>query len=69
MIPDPNLPPLNRFVSRLYIFPLRVIYPCAAYLIQEHLNVPFHLFLNSMMYMLLIMNIYWFSVSDVLNLP
>jgi len=50
------------FISRLYIFPLRVIYPCACYLIKEHINVPFHLFLNSMMYMLLIMNIYWFSL-------
>lgn len=62
--PLSNLLPFHRYISRLYIFPLRVIYPCACYLIQEHLNVPFHLFLNTMMYMLLIMNIYWFSVSD-----
>lgn len=47
------------FCSRLYAFPLRLIWPS----IKVQSKVPLLFMLNSMLYLLLMMNLYWFTVS------
>ncbi|XP_053211651.1 ceramide synthase 1-like [Panonychus citri] len=49
------------FVTRLYWFPLRNIFISSIYVHQNGIQVPFPLFLNSLLYILLTMNLYWFS--------
>lgn len=54
---------LARFVARLYFFPLRHVYYSSVYLQEKQIQVPFVLFLNTLLYILLAMNFYWFTVS------
>jgi len=54
------------FVTRLYFFPLRHIYISSVYLDEKNIRVPFIFLLNTLLYVLLAMNIYWFSF--ILNL-
>ncbi|XP_053208711.1 ceramide synthase 1-like [Panonychus citri] len=49
------------FITRLYWFPLRNIFISSIYVHQNGIQVPFILFLNSLLYILLTMNLYWFS--------
>ncbi|XP_015789687.1 ceramide synthase 1 isoform X1 [Tetranychus urticae] len=49
------------FVTRLYWFPLRNVFISSIYVHQHGIQVPFPLFLNSLLYILLTMNLYWFS--------
>ncbi|XP_074597221.1 ceramide synthase 1-like [Brevipalpus obovatus] len=49
------------FITRLYWFPLRNVFVSSIYVHQNGINVPFLLFLNCLLYILLIMNLYWFS--------
>ena len=53
----------HRFVSRLYIFPLRLVYFSSVYVEEKQIHAPFAFFLNSLLFLLLAMNVYWFSVS------
>jgi len=48
-------------VNRLYFFPLRVMYYSAIVVDSKQIHVPFGFLLNSLMYLLLGMNIYWFT--------
>lgn len=50
------------FVMRLYLFPLRVLYYSSVYVEQEGIYTPFGFFLNMLMYLLLAMNVYWFTL-------
>jgi hypothetical protein len=54
---------IQRFFSRLYLFPLKHIYVASVYVSEVKLHVPFLLPLVMMLWILLIMNVYWFSVS------
>lgn len=47
---------------RLYLFPLRVLYYSSVYVEREGIYTPFGFFLNLLMYLLLTMNVYWFSL-------
>lgn len=49
--------------SRMYTFPLRAIWSCAT--LTDRMNVPIRLWFltNSLLYLLLVMNLYWFTVS------
>lgn len=52
-----------RFVTRLYWFPLRHVYISSVYLDEQKIRIPFSLFFTTLLYVLLAMNVYWFSVS------
>ncbi|KAI1280461.1 Ceramide synthase 1 [Halotydeus destructor] len=54
------------FVNRLYLFPLRNIYISWSYPSDNHLDIPFLFALTCLLYLLLAMNVYWFSF--ILNL-
>lgn len=45
------------------------MYITTVYLDELKINVPFALFLNFLLYVLLAMNIYWFSVSCIHKTP
>jgi len=49
------------FMTRLYWFPLKVIYGACNFVQENKIQVPFILFLDSMLWILLAMNIYWFT--------
>jgi ceramide synthetase len=53
------------FWTRLYTFPLRLLWICTTQLTTLGLQVPLMFMLNCLLYMLLGMNIYWFSVSSL----
>ena len=50
------------FISRLYLFPLRVIYYSCVYVTENTIYVPIGFYLNCLLYLLLLMNVYWFSL-------
>lgn len=50
------------FCFRLYAFPLRLISSTATLQSKMHVHVPLLFMLNSMLYLLLTMNLYWFTV-------
>ncbi|CAM6005683.1 unnamed protein product, partial [Sphagnum balticum] len=49
------------FFFRLYLFPLKHVYVASVYVSEHKLHVPFLLPLVIMLWILLIMNVYWFS--------
>ncbi|XP_076333184.1 ceramide synthase 1-like isoform X1 [Tachypleus tridentatus] len=53
---------LTWFVSRLYWFPLKVLYVSSQNLVDRKLSIPFATFLNLLLWVLLAMNIYWFML-------
>lgn len=50
------------FFTRLYLFPLRVVYYSCVYVFENMIYVPLGFYLNSLLYLLVLMNIYWFSL-------
>lgn len=50
------------FITRLYLFPLRVIYHSTVYLNDNNIYVPLGYYLNALLYLLLLMNVYWFTL-------
>ncbi|KAL7867050.1 hypothetical protein AOLI_G00148640 [Acnodon oligacanthus] len=48
------------FWFRLYWFPLKVLYASCITSLQSVPNIPFYFFFNTLLFALLIMNIYWF---------
>ncbi|XP_029002147.1 ceramide synthase 1 [Betta splendens] len=48
------------FWFRLYWFPLKVLYATCVSSIQSVPNIPFYFFFNTLLFALLLMNIYWF---------
>lgn len=61
-----------RFLFRLYWFPLKVLYSCGyASMIryQKIGEMPFYFFFNSLLWVLQILNIWWFTVSSNEPLP
>jgi len=52
---------ISWFVCRLYWFPLKAINSCSEYFSQNAIKFPFMLVLYSMLWIILAMNIYWFS--------
>jgi len=52
----------HRFICRLYWFPLKAIYSCSEYFTRNQIKFPFMLILYSMLWIILAMNIYWFTV-------
>uniref|UniRef100_A0A4W4F9C2 TLC domain-containing protein n=1 Tax=Electrophorus electricus TaxID=8005 RepID=A0A4W4F9C2_ELEEL len=57
-----------RFLFRLYWFPLKVLYTSCVSSLQTVPNIPFYFFFNTLLFALLLMNIYWFLVRRVLVL-
>lgn len=53
---------LCRFWFRLYWFPLKVLWASCVTSIQSVPNIPFYFFFNTLLFALLLMNIYWFLV-------
>lgn len=51
------------FAARLYAFPLRLVWICSTHLHTVGLVVPLMFMLNSLLYILLAMNVYWFTVT------
>jgi len=49
------------FISRLYWFPLKAIWPIMSYSSAGGMKVPFILTIGVLLWSLLLMNIYWFS--------
>ncbi|KAI2650751.1 Ceramide synthase 1 [Labeo rohita] len=49
-----------RFWFRLYWFPLKVLWASCVTSIQSVPNIPFYFFFNTLLFALLLMNIYWF---------
>ncbi|RWS08325.1 ceramide synthase 1-like protein, partial [Dinothrombium tinctorium] len=56
----------TRFIARLYWFPLRSLYMTSVYLHENRIQVPFTFAINCLLYILLSMNVYWFTF--ILNL-
>jgi len=52
---------ISWFICRLYWFPLKAIYSCSEYLTKHEIKSPFVLVLYSMLWIILAMNIYWFT--------
>lgn len=50
------------FFNRLYLFPLRVVYYSCVYVTENTIYVPLGFYLNCLLYLLVLMNIYWFSL-------
>ncbi|KAG8178483.1 hypothetical protein JTE90_024643 [Oedothorax gibbosus] len=48
------------FVSRLYCYPMRVLYAATYYVQKQQLELPCALLMNSLLWILQILNIYWF---------
>ncbi|XP_016403452.1 ceramide synthase 1-like [Sinocyclocheilus rhinocerous] len=48
------------FWFRLYWFPLKVLWASCVTSIQSVPNIPFYFFFNTLLFALLLMNIYWF---------
>ncbi|KAK1805885.1 hypothetical protein P4O66_012928 [Electrophorus voltai] len=48
------------FLFRLYWFPLKVLYTSCVSSLQTVPNIPFYFFFNTLLFALLLMNIYWF---------
>lgn len=48
--------------SRLYVFPMRLMGQCTILYELNH-QVPLSFMVNSLLYLLLVMNVYWFTVS------
>lgn len=48
------------FLFRLYWFPLKVLFTTCVSSLQFVPNIPFYFFFNALLFMLLLMNIYWF---------
>lgn len=48
-------------VCRLYWFPLKAIYSCSEYFLQNQMKFPFMLVLYSMLWIILVMDVYWFT--------
>ncbi|XP_017558087.1 ceramide synthase 1 [Pygocentrus nattereri] len=48
------------FWFRLYWFPLKVLYASCITSLQSVPNIPFYFFFNTLLFALLVMNIYWF---------
>ncbi|KAK1897542.1 Ceramide synthase 1, partial [Dissostichus eleginoides] len=48
------------FWFRLYWFPLKVLYATCVSSLQSVPNIPFYFFFNTLLFTLLLMNIYWF---------
>lgn len=55
----------RRFWFRLYWFPLKVLYATCVSSIQSVPTIPFYFFFNSLLFALLLMNIYWFLVRTI----
>uniref|UniRef100_A0A671SHE6 Ceramide synthase 1-like n=1 Tax=Sinocyclocheilus anshuiensis TaxID=1608454 RepID=A0A671SHE6_9TELE len=51
---------LCRFWFRLYWFPLKVLWASCVTSIRSVPNIPFYFFFNTLLFALLLMNIYWF---------
>ncbi|NXE56877.1 CERS1 synthase, partial [Casuarius casuarius] len=50
----------GRFWFRLYWFPLKVLYATCHSSLQSVPNIPFYFFFNALLFILTLMNIYWF---------
>ncbi|NWI99709.1 CERS1 synthase, partial [Crypturellus undulatus] len=50
----------GRFWFRLYWFPLKVLYATCHSSLQVVPNIPFYFFFNALLFILTLMNIYWF---------
>ncbi|NWX92010.1 CERS1 synthase, partial [Nothoprocta ornata] len=50
----------GRFWFRLYWFPLKVLYATSHSSLQVVPNIPFYFFFNALLFILTLMNIYWF---------
>ncbi|XP_023209834.1 ceramide synthase 1-like [Centruroides sculpturatus] len=48
------------YVSRLYWFPLKALYAASSILMQRNIPLPFGFTMNVLLWILLVMNIYWF---------
>ncbi|KAF7703127.1 hypothetical protein HF521_022134 [Silurus meridionalis] len=48
------------FIFRLYWFPLKVLYASYITSLKSVPNIPFYFFFNTLLFALLLMNIYWF---------
>ncbi|NXA55742.1 CERS1 synthase, partial [Nothocercus julius] len=59
LIPRCSLCP-GRFWFRLYWFPLKVLYATCHSSLQSVPNIPFYFFFNALLFILTLMNIYWF---------
>ncbi|XP_058256430.1 ceramide synthase 1 isoform X2 [Hemibagrus wyckioides] len=54
------------FCFRLYWFPLKVLYASYITSLQSVPNIPFYFFFNTLLFALLLMNIYWFLRDEAL---
>lgn len=50
-----------RFISRLYYFPLKVLYACSTVLLSREFYPEYTLLIVSMLLLLTAMNVFWFS--------
>lgn len=60
--------PPFRISNRLYWFPLKQVYVASVYVEEQAIQVPFITLLVGMLWIILLMNFYWFSVSSLSTL-
>ncbi|KAJ7321491.1 Ceramide synthase 1 [Desmophyllum pertusum] len=48
------------FYCRLYVYPIKVLYSCGYTAPQQAPELPFYFFFNTMLWMLFLMNVWWF---------
>ena len=54
-----------RFIGRLYLFPIKVLEPAAYWGLYKSplgIDMPFYIFFNCLLWIVLILNFYWFMV-------
>ena len=60
-----------RFIGRLYLFPIKVLEPAAYWGLYKSplgVDMPFYIFFNCLLWIVLILNFYWFMVCKKLQL-